>query len=141
LREGQEVELLVYEETDLGFKTIVDGRFGGLLYRDPNGRHLEIGTSGRGYIQRIRPDGKIDLALSPSGRAATDDARGILLRALEEAGGRLDLSDRSTPEDIRRVLGLSKKAFKRAVGALYRERLVRLEDSSIALTRSSPDRP
>jgi len=64
LREGQAVDLLVYEETDLGSKAIVDGRFGGLLYRDAGEHRLEVGASGRGYIHRIRPDGKLDLTLS-----------------------------------------------------------------------------
>ncbi len=140
LREGQTVELLVYEETDLGSNAIIDGHYGGLLYRHSGERQLEVGASGIGYIHRIRPDGKIDLTLSPSGKAAVDEAREILLQALEDAGGRLALSDRSTPDEIRRVLGLSKKAFKRAVGGLYRERRIRLGDSSIELTSSSRDK-
>ncbi len=133
LREGQAVRLLVYEETDLGSKAIIDGRFGGLLYYESGSRGLEIGASGTGYIQRIRSDGKIDLTLTPSGRAAIDDARETLLHALRDAGGRLELSDRSEPEVIRNALGLSKKAFKRAVGVLYRERRIRIGDSSIEL--------
>ena len=133
LREGQAVQLLVYEETDLGSKTIVDGRFGGLLYHEPGSAGLEVGMSATGYIQRIRADGKIDLTLVPSGRAAIETSREVLLNALFDAGGRLELGDRSEPEAIRRTLGLSKKAFKRAVGALYRERRIRIEDSSIEL--------
>ncbi len=140
LREGQAVELLVYEDTDLGSKAIVEGRFGGLLYHDSGVLQLELGVLGSGYVQRIRSDGKIDLTLSPSGKAAVDEASAIVLRVLEKAGGRLALSDRSTPDEIREVLGLSKKAFKRAVGALYRKRHIRLGDSSIELTRSKRDR-
>ncbi|MBJ19697.1 MAG: GntR family transcriptional regulator [bacterium] len=136
LREGQAVEILVYEETELGAKAIVDGRFGGLLYADSGRSQLEIGVAAGGYIDRIRPDGKVDLSLAPRGRAGAEQAREILLRALERAGGRLELSDGSSPEEIRRELGLSKKAFKRAVGALYRERRIRLEDLSIEWTDS-----
>ena len=133
LREGQAVELLVYEETDLGSKAIIDGRFGGLLYHEPGGRSLEIGAAGTGYIQRIRADGKIDLTLVPKGKAAIDDSRETILEALHRAGGRLELGDHSDPDLIRNTLGLSKKAFKRAIGVLYRERRIRIADSSIEL--------
>jgi hypothetical protein len=126
LREGQAVQLLIYEETELGSKAIVDGRFGGLLYPEPGMDPLEIGSSPTGYVQRIRADGKVDLRRTPTGKAAVDDARETLLDALQRAGGRLELGDRSEPEEIRRVLGLSKKAFKRAAGALYRERRIRI---------------
>jgi predicted RNA-binding protein (virulence factor B family) len=134
LREGQEVRLLIYEETELGSKAIVDGRFGGLVYRDPGDGTLEIGASPVGYVQRIRADGKLDLRLTPSGRAAVDAAREKLLEGLRSAGGRLELGDHSEPEEIRRILGLSKKAFKRAVGSLYRERRIRIADGWIELT-------
>ena len=127
------MQLLVYEETELGSKAIIDGRFGGLLYHEPGSRGLEIGASGTGYVQRVRGDGKIDLTLAPTGKAAIDDSREILLNALLRAGGRLELGDRSKPEIIRREIGLSKKAFKRAVGILYRERRLRIGDSSIEL--------
>lgn len=137
LAEGQEVELLIYEETDLGYKAIVDGRFGGLVHRESAGDRLEIGSSPTGYVQRVRDDGKVDLMLTRSGKAAIRDAREVLLEALVRAGGRLALGDRSQPEEIRRTLGLSKKAFKRAVGALYRERRIRLEDASIELADSA----
>jgi predicted RNA-binding protein (virulence factor B family) len=133
LREGQAVELLVYEETELGKKTIIDGRFGGLLYHEAGGADPEIGASVTGYIDRIRADGKIDLTLAPRGKAAIDDSRKTLLDALHEAGGRLELCDQSDPALIRQTLGLSKKAFKRAVGVLYRERRIRIEESSITL--------
>jgi predicted RNA-binding protein (virulence factor B family) len=131
LHAGQAVDLLIYEETELGIKAIVDGRFGGLLYRDPSVGGLEIGSSAAGTVERIRSDGKIDLRLGPSGKAAVDEARATLLAALRDAGGRLELTDRSEPADIRRVLSLSKKSFKRAVGGLYRERRIRLGETFI----------
>lgn len=139
LREGQAVQVLVYEVTELGSKAIVDGRFGGLFYRAPGDRELELGFSGTAYVQQIRSDGKINLTLAASGRAGLDDAREILLQALLCAGGRLELCDRSEPEAIRRLVGLSKKAFKRAVGALYRERRLRMGESSIELLERGDD--
>ena len=84
-------------------------------------------------MQRIRDDGKVDLSRSPMGLAGIDSARDVLLEALGQAGGRLELGDRSDPNEIRSRLGLSKKAFKRAAGALYRERKVRVDDHSIEL--------
>jgi predicted RNA-binding protein (virulence factor B family) len=131
LREGQAVDLLFYEETDLGTKAIVDGRFGGLLYHELGKLGPEVGTKKRGYVQHVRDDGKVDLTLVPTGRAGIDAAREIVVDALRAAGGRLELGDRSEPEEIRTSLGLSKKAFKRAVGALYRERRVRIGESFI----------
>lgn len=133
LHKGQAVSLLIYEETDLGYKAIVDDLFSGLLYREPGDRRLAVGETPAGYVQRVREDGKVDLMLTPSGRAGMDSARETLLDALIEAGGRLGLGDRSTPEEIRRTVGLSKKAFKRAAGALYRARRVRIGDASIEL--------
>ncbi len=137
LCEGQAVKLLIYEETDLGSKAIVDDHFTGLLYSEPGDSRLAVGESPPGYVQRIRADGKVDLMLTPSGQAGVDSARATLLEALLAAGGRLELSDRSTPEEIRRTLSLSKKAFKRAAGALYRERRIRISDSSIELIDSA----
>ena len=141
LLEGQAVELMIYEATDLGYKVIVNGHFGGLLYAEADPQRLEIGLSTTGYVQRIRADGKIDLRLAPSGKAGADAARETLLSALQSAGGRLELSDRSAPHEIRQTLGLSKKAFKRAAGALYRERRIRIGDASIELVESATDAP
>jgi predicted RNA-binding protein (virulence factor B family) len=133
LREGQAVRLLIYESTDLGGKAIVDGRFGGLLYREPGASDLEIGATSTGYVQRIRSDGKIDLTLTPTGKAGAEAASEVLMDALLRAGGRLEIGDHTPPEEIRRTLGLSKKVFKRAVGTLYRERRIRIDDASIEL--------
>ena len=133
LRQGQAVDLLFYEETDLGTKAIVDGRFGGLLYHELGTLGPEPGTKQKGYVQHVREDGKIDLTLVPSGKAGIDAAREIVVDALREAGGRLELGDRSEPQEIRSMLGLSKKAFKRALGSLYRERLIRVGESFIEM--------
>ena len=133
LREGQAIEWMVFEETDLGSKAIVNGEFEGLFYGATGEPGLKRGDTGSGYVQRIRDDGKIDLSRTPSGLAGIDNARDVLLEALRQADGKLELGDRSDPNEIRSTLGLSKKAFKRAAGALYRERKVRVEDHSIEL--------
>ncbi len=131
LREGQAVDLLFYEETDLGTKAIVNGHFGGLLYHELGKLGPEMGSQTRGYIQHVRDDGKIDLTLVPSGKAGIDAAQETVLDALRRAGGRIELGDRSEPAEIRSALGLSKKAFKRAVGVLYRERRIRIGEAFI----------
>ncbi len=133
LREGQGIEWMVFEETDLGSKAIVNGRFEGLFYKAVGEPGLKRGDSGSGYVQRIRDDGKIDLSRTPMGLAGIDRARDALLEALHQAGGKLELGDRSDPDQIRSAVGLSKKAFKRAAGALYRERKVLVADHSIEL--------
>lgn len=133
LREGQEIKWMAFEETDLGSKAVVDGCFEGLFYRAPGGATPARGTTGTGYVQRIREDGKIDLSLTQSGQAGIDSARNVLLDAIKQAGGRLAIGDKSGPDEIRSVLGMSKKAFKRAAGALYRQRQVEIDGTSIEL--------
>jgi len=139
LREGQAVDLLFYEETDLGTKAIVNGRFGGLLYHELGKLGPVPGTSQKGYVQHVREDGKVDLTLMPSGKAGIDAAREVVVDALRAAGGRLELGDRSEPQEIRTLLGLSKKAFKRALGSLYRERRIRIGESFIETTDSGEE--
>ena len=133
LREGQSIEWMVFEETDLGSKAIVNGEFEGLFYGAAGEPGLTRGETGSGYVQRIREDGKIDLSRTPIGVAGIESARDVLLEALRQAGGRLELGDRSDPKQIRSTLGVSKKAFKRAAGGLYRERKILIEDHSIEL--------
>jgi hypothetical protein len=165
LRAGQPVELLPYERTDLGLKVIVDQSFKGLLYLESTREHLSKSTKGgraesfvrrrktsrreprigetvRGYVSRIREDGRIDVSLDPIGTLATRLARDVVLEALQAHGGRLDLGDKSDPADIRARLDLSKKAFKKALGALYREGRITMTAESIQLvTDSSPHAP
>jgi predicted RNA-binding protein (virulence factor B family) len=133
LRPGQPVELLPYERTDLGFNAIVDQSFKGLIHHDDAGPPPSIGETVTGYVQRIREDGLVDLSLRPSGLRASRLARDEVLEALRAAGGRLDLGDASPPEAIRERLGISKKAFKKAIGGLYREGLIAMTDDSIRL--------
>ncbi len=135
LRAGQTVELLIYEETELGCKAIVNASFGGLIHCGPGVARPDVGSTPVGYIGSVRPDGKVDLSLNPVGKIAANEARDTLLAVLKQGEGRLELCDTSDPEDIRREVGLSKKAFKRAIGALYRERLITLGDSHIELVR------
>jgi predicted RNA-binding protein (virulence factor B family) len=140
LREGQEVKCLLYERTDLGWNAIVDGRFAGLLHVETKSkagtrdRGPDLGQRRTAWVQKIRSDGKVNLTLTPSGARASEKARYAVLDALRTRGGRLPLGDKSDPEEIRAILGLSKKAFKRAIGGLFKERLIAVSDESIEST-------
>jgi uncharacterized protein len=129
--EGQQVRLLIADETPLGFKAIVESAHSGLLYKTDLAAPLSIGQELAGYVRVVRPDGKIDLGLDPAGYARIAPLTEQILAALQLCGGRLEFNDRSTPEEIRAKFGTSKKAFKQAVGALYRQRSIRISENGI----------
>lgn len=131
--EGDEVEILVWQKTDLGFKVIVDNRFGGLLYDSELFRHLQVGDRSKAYIKQVRPDGKLDVTLNLQGKAAVSDFSDILLEHLRHNGGKTVLCDKSPAEEIYAMFGVSKKVFKKAVGDLYKRRLIRICDDGLEL--------
>lgn len=135
--DGQEVDLIVWQFTDLGAKVIINHRFGGLLYNDEIGDRLNIGDQLKGYIRQIRPDGKIDCTLSMGTRDDRDDARQKIMQALLDNQGFLPLHDKSPAEQIQEMLGLSKKLFKKGVGGLYKADLVELTGEGIRLKEKS----
>ncbi len=122
--EGQPVELLIAEESPLGYSAIVDNKHRGLLYKTNLGGPLKIGARMKGYVKSVRSDGKLDLSLDPSGYARVAPLTEQILDALTRAGGRLNYDDSTDPEAIRARFGTSKKAFKQAIGALYRDRKI-----------------
>lgn len=131
---GREVEMLVQQKTDLGFKVIVDNAFQGLVYDDQIfGAAPRTGDLLRGTVVNLRPDGKLDLSLDRIGKSRFRDFAEVLLEELAAGGGRLPFSDASAPEDIVARFGISKKTFKRALGTLYRERRIRLGEGEIFL--------
>ena len=131
--EGQAVKLIIESETPLGYKAIINGAHTGLLYAAECGGALSVGQSLDGFIRTVRPDGKIDLGLDPAGHRRLEPLSGKILAALKAAGGRLPYHDGSPPEEIRSALGMSKKAFKQAIGVLYRERRIAIEPDGIRL--------
>ena len=137
LREGDEVELLLWAFTDLGLKVIVNNRYEALLYRDEIDQSLKRGQTRQGFVLRIRDDSRIDISLRRPGAAGVDDARQVILSVLQE-NGFLPLHDQSAPENIRNTLGLSKKVFKKAVGGLYKEGILELTETGTQLTKQSP---
>lgn len=135
LKEGEEVELLIWAFTDLGVKVIVNDRYEALLYRDEVPPGLKRGDRGQGYVLRIREDRLIDISLRRPGAAGVADAREVILEALQEEGGSLPLHDNSPPELIRSQLGLSKKQFKKALGGLYKEKRIELSHKGVRLLK------
>lgn len=132
--EGQEVELIISHPSDLGMNVIINGTHKGLVYTtDIFEEHLRPGDKSKGFIKTVRPDGKIDVSFRPQGlELITEDAQKIM-NYLNKGNGILRLTDSSSPEDIKAVLQMSKKSFKKAVGTLYKERKIRLEDDGIYL--------
>lgn len=133
LSNGDEVELLIAEKTDLGFKAIINNNHEGLLYQNEIFDELNPGDRKRGYIKQIREDGKIDLRLQPEGYSHIEDTKLIILKKLEANKGTLSLGDKSTPEDIYQQLKISKKAFKKTIGGLFKERKITISDYEIRL--------
>ncbi len=131
--EGQRVRLLVAAETPLGYRTVVENAHWGLLYKSDLGAPLAIGHECSGFVRAVRPDGKIDLALSPTGYGRVAPLTHKILQVLAAGGGRSRFGDHSTPAEIREVFGASKKAFKQAVGSLLRQNRIQASEAGIQL--------
>jgi predicted RNA-binding protein (virulence factor B family) len=131
LHEGDEVELIIWQLTDLGAKVIVNSRFPGLLYKDELPAGSFSGMAITGYVKRLREDNKLDVTLRRVGAEGVSDARDVILKVLAANGGTLPLHDKSSPEAVKNILGMSKKTFKKAVGGLYKDGLVRLTADGI----------
>lgn len=130
---GQEVDVLIWQKTELGFKAIIDNAWPAMIYDDQVFKPVHTGDRMRGYINTVRPDGKIDVTLQPTGRKLTEDFAETLLQYLQEHGGSCPLGDKSDAEDIKRLFHVSKKTYKRAIGDLYKRRLILLSDTGIRL--------
>ena len=134
--EGQPVKLIVAGETPLGYNVIVEHAHRGLLYRSDLAEPLKLGQPLEGYVRQVRPDGKIDCALGRAGFRRIEANAQTILAALKAAGGALPLHDNSPPEEIRATLGISKKAFKQAIGGLFRDRLIFINAREVRLVPS-----
>jgi len=132
-KHGDAVDCLIWQKTDLGFKAIIDNRYQGQLYDNQIFRSLHTGDRFTAYIDHIRQDNKIDLTLQPTGHQHTLDFAEVLLRYLYENGGRCNLGDKSDAELIYDRFKVSKKAYKKAIGDLYKRRLIVIEPESISL--------
>lgn len=120
-RAGEEVDLLVVESTDMGFKAIINGKHWGLIHKNEAFKFLRSGMQEKGYIKEVRSDGKISLSLQPFGEDVRDSLAEQIMSKLREQGGRLALSDKSSPEAISAHFRASKGNFKKAIGGLYKQ--------------------
>jgi len=134
---GEEVELLIAEETDLGYNAIINNQYIGLLYFNEVFEDLRIGNKRRGWIKNIYPDGKVDLSLQQQGYGHILSTKEVIMDKLKKNKGSLSLGDKSSPEDIYQAFKISKKAFKKAVGALYKERLIHITDNEIKMSENT----
>ena len=131
---GQEVNLLICDETDLGVRVIVDNKFWGLVFHNEIFQHLEEGQKTIGYVKGIRlDDNKIDITLKKQGMAEVTDARSQIIEALHDSNGFLPLNDKSAPELIYEELEMSKKVFKKAIGNLYKDKMITIKRDGIHL--------
>jgi len=135
LEVGQQVELMIYKKTEMGLKAIVNQQYCGVLYFNEVFQPLEIGQKLTGYVKQIREDEKIDLMLQKPGFEKIDDFSVKLLDLLQKADGFLPLTDKSPADEIYERFGISKKTYKKAVGDLYKKRLIVLEQNGIRLVK------
>ena len=135
LQHGAEVDILVWQKTDLGFKVIVNNKFQGLIFENQIFQPLHSGLKLKAYVDHVRQDGKIDIVLQPTGRQQTLDFAETLLRYLYENDGYCNLGDKSPAELIYDRFQVSKKSYKKAVGDLYKRRLITIEPDGIRLVK------
>ena len=137
LRAGQAVSFLITEPTPLGYKALVEGVHSGILFRDSLTLPVAVGETLKGFVRSVRPDGKLDLSLDQAGYRRVKPLAQQIVEALQENGGRLEYDDESSPEAIRVIFGVSKKAFKQALGTLYKARRLRFCHPGIELLDNS----
>lgn len=127
------VKLMIYNKTDIGFAVVVNNKYRGLLYDNEVYEDLEIGDKIYGYVKKIRDDARIDVTLQQPGYANVDIQAQKILDVLKENDNFLALTDKSNPEIIKDVLGMSKKTFKKSIGLLYRQRIINIDDKGVHL--------
>ena len=132
---NDEVSILIWQKTDLGFKAIVENKFSALLYDSEIFQHLQTGMQLKAFVKQVREDGKIDLMLQKPGFEKIDDFSDKLLSYIKENGGSIQLNDKSPAEEIYDTFQVSKKTFKKAVGDLYKKRLIVIEGNGIRLAK------
>lgn len=140
MKEGDEVDLIIGVETPLGYNVLINFENEGLLYRNEIFSKISEGQKIKGYIKKIREDGKIDVSLTPQGfKNNIDEFKRTVLAALASNDGVLYYTDKSTPEDIKIGLQMSKKSFKKAIGILYKERKIKILTDKIEIIKKAQD--
>ena len=133
--EGEEVDLIIYDITDMGYKAIVNNAHGGMIYKNEVFQKLDTGQELKGYIKKIRGDKKIDLSLQQPGYKKVGNISQIILDKIKDNDGMIAVTDKSQPEEIYSMFGVSKKVFKQAIGALYKKRLITMDANGIKVVK------
>ncbi|WP_221393280.1 S1 RNA-binding domain-containing protein [Dyadobacter sp. NIV53] len=133
VKEGDQVDLLIWQKTDLGYNAIVNQYHKGLIYANEVFKDLKVGDAPKGYIKKIRPENKLDISLQKSSVEQIEPAAQQILDELKKGDGFLNLSDHSSPEEIYKRLEVSKKVFKKAIGGLYKSGTIRIAEEGIYL--------
>jgi len=128
---GAEVDGLVVSQTDLGYKILVDSKYWGLLYGNEVFKNIAQGDAIKCFVRKVREDGKLDLSVRNPGEETQQSDADQILELLNMNGGKMNVSDKSDPELIKETFGLSKKAFKKALGTLYKQKVILIEPESI----------
>lgn len=134
-QEGDKVEVIPAEEHDLGFRCIINRKFIGMIYHNEIFVEIELDKEYDGYVKKIREDGLVDVALQIQGIKRLDVSQTKILEILQASGGKLQLHDKSSPEDIKQKLNMSKKTFKNAIGMLYKAKKIIIKDDGIELVK------
>lgn len=131
LSQGDEVDVMIADQTSLGYKVIVNQKYRGMVYRNEVFNRIVPGQTMTGWVKQVRPDGKLDVSLRRPGTDEFVFAADLIMKQLLKMGGRLQLHDKSSPEEITRMLGISKRTFKAAVGNLLKQGKVGLDEQGI----------
>jgi len=132
-KQGDKVDLMIWQKTDLGYKAIINNERWGMVFQNDVFQPLERGQQVTGYIKQMRPDGYIDLCLHQPGYGKVTSLTDTILNHLKDHGGFMPVTDKNPPEDIYALFGVSKKTYKKAIGALYRKRLIDFADNGTKL--------
>jgi len=130
---GQPVNLMIADRTPLGYNVLVERKYMGLLFTNNIPSSIEVGQQLKGFVRAVHPDGKMDLSLDAAGYQRVAPLVDQIVEALKQNGGQLAFDDDSSPESIREKFGISKKAFKQAVGKLYKARRIKFLNPGIEL--------
>ncbi len=133
-KEGQSVDLILGDSTDLGYKAVIDNRAQGVLYHTEVFQELSKGQKLKGFVKKVRDDGKIDICLQKSGYGKVADISEQIIKQIAAQGGYIEITDKSSAENIYKMFGISKKNFKKAIGSLYKARRIVLEKEGISLS-------
>jgi predicted RNA-binding protein (virulence factor B family) len=130
---GQAVDLVIGNKTEMGYKVVINDAHWGVLYNSEIFQPLRKGQRLQGYIKKVREDGKVDCCLQEPGYGKVPDAAGVILAALHKHEGFLAVTDKSSPDQIYNLFGISKKTYKKAIGALYKQHYITIEKDGIKL--------